>query len=66
MREPRLWVMMIACGVVLTGIRTAEAYYIDTGYISFRQPNGTVFEGREWGDFFERNFVTQTGYVCPK
>ena len=52
-------------GIVLEmalGIGVAYAYYLDTGTIEFTQPNGTTFTGRQWGDNFSRNSVTEDGY----
>lgn len=38
------------------------AYYTDSGWINFTQPDGTSFVGRGWGDEFEFQWETQDGY----
>lgn len=48
------------CIVCLT--MSALAGYYDTGFIQFRQPDGTVFIGREFGDEFILYRETQSGY----
>lgn len=40
-----------------------DAAYLDTGYITWKQPDGTEFIAREWGDEFFNWFETDEGYA---
>jgi len=42
------------------------ADYLDTGFIEKQQPNGTTFIGREWGDEFLFQRITDDGYQYVK
>jgi len=42
------------------------ADYLDTGFIEKKQPNGTAFIGREWGDEFLFQRITDNGYQYVK
>ncbi len=56
-------VLLIAVLVtVLLSGGLSFAYYLDTDFITVRQPNGVTFVGREWGDEFEFNSETEDGY----
>lgn len=47
-------------------IKSAFADYWDTGWIEFKQPNGTKFVGRIVGDEFEFQNITKDGYAFEK
>jgi hypothetical protein len=44
----------------------SHANYTDSGWIRFKQPDGTTFIGRIFGDEFEFQNVTKEGYAFEK
>ena len=48
---------------LITSWSTAFAYTVETGFITFKQPNGVEFTGRQWGDAVEANSITDDGYA---
>ena len=42
--------MILTCLIIMSTCGAAFSYYFDTGIITFVQPNGVEFRGRQWGD----------------
>jgi len=58
---------LLLCLIVVGGLVTnLFATYFDTGWIEFKQPDGTTFIGRQLGDEYEYQFLTKQGFPFDK
>lgn len=55
-------IAIIAMAVALAVCASCFAFSFDMPDLERRQPDGTVFHGREWGDEFAVQYETTDGY----
>ena len=58
----RTRLLIEALAIVLAGLGVVSAYTIATGFITFRQPNGVEFIGRQWSEGWLVYTRTEDGY----